>query len=501
MLLLKNKSYKINYHKGVLQSGDFLMSHYVQQGMDKKSIEIGNEMKKIPLDNENIDLFANIYRINALALGHLGLHEASLKDLKTAIKYAERMKDKSLGLYYIAYCYENMTGYYHNKVYTNPEADNEENNDSIKYYLDKSLETIKKIKDNNGGLVTDDLKYDHLAFIDIRLGIFYLERSELEKAETHLLEGYSIHQNKTYNLNGYNKVMLLNQLSWLYLEKKDFQKSIEYANSALKLEKQYKNPHNRVESFEFLSSAYAQTGEKQKTAFYLHEFTILKDSIRMAERNSADITMNTIVKQIDQGYEKNLLQLSLYFIIIVVVLAIAFYLFWRRRSKILHKKYDELVQKIKAENVEKEHPEEHTEVEEEESTVKSAVGMTDETEKALLRRLEKFEKNQLYLNKDVNRAWLTNYLNTNTRYLTEIIKIHKNNTYNNYINGLRVNYLLHKLVSEPVYREYKIDYLAEECGYSSRQVFLVCFKKETGFTPSYFIENLKKEGSQLEYRE
>ncbi|WP_410920429.1 AraC family transcriptional regulator, partial [Pseudomonas sp. SIMBA_044] len=34
---------------------------------------------------------------------------------------------------------------------------------------------------------------------------------------------------------------------------------------------------------------------------------------------------------------------------------------------------------------------------------------------------------------------------------------------------------------------------AEECGYSSAQVFALAFKKETGFTPSYFIENLKKE--------
>lgn len=44
-----------------------------------------------------------------------------------------------------------------------------------------------------------------------------------------------------------------------------------------------------------------------------------------------------------------------------------------------------------------------------------------------------------------------------------------------------------------VYREFKINYLAEECGFSSSKVFLAAFKKTTGVTPSYYITNLKKD--------
>ncbi|NHQ67331.1 helix-turn-helix transcriptional regulator, partial [Elizabethkingia miricola] len=46
------------------------------------------------------------------------------------------------------------------------------------------------------------------------------------------------------------------------------------------------------------------------------------------------------------------------------------------------------------------------------------------------------------------------------------------------------------LYNNPLYREYKISYLAEECGYSSHQVFITAFRKETGMTPSYFIKQL-----------
>ncbi|WP_260256382.1 helix-turn-helix domain-containing protein [Elizabethkingia miricola] len=38
-----------------------------------------------------------------------------------------------------------------------------------------------------------------------------------------------------------------------------------------------------------------------------------------------------------------------------------------------------------------------------------------------------------------------------------------------------------------------MSYLAEECGYASSQVFINAFRKETGMTPSYFINGLKSQ--------
>ncbi|KPE52851.1 AraC family transcriptional regulator [Chryseobacterium indologenes] len=37
----------------------------------------------------------------------------------------------------------------------------------------------------------------------------------------------------------------------------------------------------------------------------------------------------------------------------------------------------------------------------------------------------------------------------------------------------------------------KISYLAEKSGFSTREVFTVTFKKETGISPSHFIKELK----------
>ncbi|UHO40750.1 helix-turn-helix transcriptional regulator [Chryseobacterium capnotolerans] len=86
---------------------------------------------------------------------------------------------------------------------------------------------------------------------------------------------------------------------------------------------------------------------------------------------------------------------------------------------------------------------------------------------------------------------MANHLNTNPKYLSEVIKGYRNHNFTSYINELRINYIIRKLYENPIYREYKITYLAEECGYTTPRVFVNAFKKETGFTPSYFVEQLK----------
>ncbi|WP_143885351.1 helix-turn-helix domain-containing protein [Chryseobacterium binzhouense] len=68
-------------------------------------------------------------------------------------------------------------------------------------------------------------------------------------------------------------------------------------------------------------------------------------------------------------------------------------------------------------------------------------------------------------------------------------------TFNTYINDLKIIYIIHKLYENKQYREFKINYLAEESGFSSPKVFVTAFKKLTGVTPSYYITNLKKDMS------
>lgn len=491
LLILKSESEKLAYERGILLSGDFLMTIYAYQYKYKEIVELGNQLKKITQykKEDPTGIVSSIYRRCGLALAYLGLDEESKKDFETAIKYVETIQDTDRKQLRLTQCYMDLFTYYnnryrqflHNKIYK----------DSTLYYLQEALKTGKSI-DDNSKQISKEIKYTEIISTYMRLGIFYLEHSNekgnLKLAEWNLIEALKTYENKDYNVSpARGKTILLNQLSWLYMEKKDYSKSIEYAERALKMEKQYKRPTARVESFEFLAGCYAAIGEKEKSKYYMQRYTVLKDSIHIANQKNVDATMKNIVENINNDHEETLNKVLIITVILVIIASITLYILWKRKSHIIHKKYEEITTKIRNEKT----PEQVTESKES----KSKIIIADETTKKLLHKLNKFERSKKYLEKDISLPWLASDLNTNTKYLSEIIKVYKEKSFTNYINGLRINYLLHKLVAEPKYREYKIEYLADESGFASPQVFGSAFKKETGFTPSYFISNLKNEGT------
>lgn len=119
--------------------------------------------------------------------------------------------------------------------------------------------------------------------------------------------------------------------------------------------------------------------------------------------------------------------------------------------------------------------------------------MTLETETKLLELLEDFEKGELYNNKNMSLSFLAAELNTNTKYLSYVINQHKNADFKTYVNRLRINYIVDKLINDDRYRQYKISILADECGFSSHSKFASVFKAVTDFSPSAYIKHLDAE--------
>lgn len=116
-----------------------------------------------------------------------------------------------------------------------------------------------------------------------------------------------------------------------------------------------------------------------------------------------------------------------------------------------------------------------------------------DTEKLILSKLKRFESTTRFTSKDISLAVLAGQFDTNTKYLSEIINAHYNVNFNTYINKLRINYLVEKLKSDSNYMNYKISYLAEDCGFASHSSFATVFKSITGISPVTFIELLKEE--------
>jgi YesN/AraC family two-component response regulator len=122
-----------------------------------------------------------------------------------------------------------------------------------------------------------------------------------------------------------------------------------------------------------------------------------------------------------------------------------------------------------------------------------SVTMTTATERKILIKLYEFERSDIFTNNNISLPYLASLFETNTKYLSFIINTHKKKDFNNYVNELRVYYVIRKLKNNPKYRKYKIAVLAEEAGFSSQNKFATIFKKVTSMSPSLFIKHLEEE--------
>ncbi len=177
--------------------------------------------------------------------------------------------------------------------------------------------------------------------------------------------------------------------------------------------------------------------------------------------------------------------LKLIFIIITIsllpVAAIVFYARENQKAKILSKQIAFF---------RKWHRITPTEVQEKPAP-KKPLFIPEETEKELLRQLEDFEQSGNFLDKNMSLATLAGQLETNTKYLSEIINKYKDKNFNTYINELRVNHVVELLSTDSSYLQYKISYIAEIGGFTSHSTFTNVFKSITGMSPNEFMQTLK----------
>jgi AraC-like DNA-binding protein len=99
----------------------------------------------------------------------------------------------------------------------------------------------------------------------------------------------------------------------------------------------------------------------------------------------------------------------------------------------------------------------------------------------ILTKLEKLEKENFFLDAQCNLHQLSEQLKTNPKYLSQVINQEKKSNFNNYINELRINYLLPKLLKDIEFRNSKLSYIAFSLGYNNLNTFNAAFKKRLGF--------------------
>lgn len=108
-------------------------------------------------------------------------------------------------------------------------------------------------------------------------------------------------------------------------------------------------------------------------------------------------------------------------------------------------------------------------------TEKKTVEINDELTWELIQKLDFFEKNNEFLQSDLTLNKLAAKLKSNSSYLSKTINEVKQKNFTNYLNDLRINYIVNLLKEQHKYRAYTIDGIAELAGYNTRQSFSKAF--------------------------
>ncbi|RTZ01327.1 helix-turn-helix domain-containing protein [Flavobacterium sp. RSP49] len=234
------------------------------------------------------------------------------------------------------------------------------------------------------------------------------------------------------------------------------------------------------EAYEILIDYYQQRNNRELELYYVS--TLLK--VDQVLHKDFKYLSGKIHKEYDT---KNLIQtqrnIEKYWTVIITIMTviIAVLVYRHYKNKRL---FEELMNRK---------PETHQSLASNNTSKDTELDINPEVIAAILKNLEKFERNKKYLEKDMTLAKMALLLNTNTKYVSKIIARYRDKGTVEYITYLKIEHIIELLINENKYRNYKNKSLSDEAGFGSTQIFTRAFKNQTGLSPTYFINKLRSQ--------
>lgn len=389
-------------------------------------------------------------------------------------------------------------------------------------YLHIAEEAVKRLSRDTPGLSTiQALMHQEKAYYRIAEENYKAAIEELEKAEVEFLKTKESRRSKVFlatnyqlfgacltALNEYEPAreklaLALEELgeeesglkAFIYTDFAEIEMHYGNYDAALELYKKAEvyiatsdNFNIKSSLFKGLSSYYKAVGDQTEAIRYNELYT---DYIKAFSKSTKEIS-DQLIRQLrlekERTVKKNVLLIGTSLFLVMLLVCIVLY--FRTTQKIERMRYEDIIVKMEAS----------------ESSVEKAKGssiqkrntreslvMPKETEERILNKLKQWEESNGFLNKDLSLSALAFEFNTNSKYLSSVINTHKEKDFNNYVNELKILFVIDKLRNSPEYLEYKLSYIAEEFGFSSHSKFASVFKSFVGLSPSVFISHLKKD--------
>lgn len=403
-------------------------------------------------------------------------------------------------------------------------------------YIGKPHEASKVLKyyyDNSGSLTNEDIQH-----IQINLAGSYLDIDEFGKAEKLIKNGlnYTLKNNEYVRYNRY-----LSLSGQYYLLTKQYPKSIEILEKAkayflknnIDLDANYamlylgqsyaesKNKDKAVENYikidsivqktnntfpelrdvySYLIDYYKEKKDKEKQLFYIDRFlkinSILDTEFRYISRELPKkydtpkllSEKEEIIKELKN--KKYLSYTTIGILCLLLIFIMILFVKAKRKENEYKKIAQDLIKSVSEKSHSTENKTENEVIANQEVFDSEKNKLPDEIVEHILKELKIFEEKEKYLKTGITVDSLAKKIKTNSSYLSKVVNIYKEKSFPNYLNDLRIDYALIRLLNDKKFRSYNFSVIASELGYNNEQAFAKAFKKRTGTTLTAFLKEI-----------
>lgn len=469
IFLSKNKS-DYNYPAAayIVKALHFNNQKKLKKGLDNFILALEYSQK-----HDNIDFINQCYYYMGNIKYKLGDSDDALTLFKKSYDFLNRSKDKDREVYL-------------NSIFSLAVIFNQLNKlDSAQYYNEQGLDLSKQYKNN--------LYETYFVF---NKGVSEYKKNNFLKAERILKNSVSslekikdfenlgmayFYLGSTYKKLNKEELYIQSFKKVDTLYKKTKEANPKFRDAYKGLIEHYKQKENLTAQSQYLTSLIAIDSVIHDNEVYLNKGIIKKFEIPqlIEERNQ-------VIRSIRK--KDSLKKIMLVILTIILIFSCGGYIFQLRKKKLYKKRFLQIVDineknKKPAKDESKKNPKD--------SNVES-IGISDDIVKMILEKLEAFEKNNEFIQSDLTITQLAKIIGTNSKYLSRVIKHKKQKTFINYINALRIDYVINRLKNDGNYRKYTLLAIANEIGFKKTESFSKAFMKTTGITPSFFIKELNK---------
>ncbi|GAA4271402.1 helix-turn-helix transcriptional regulator [Aquimarina gracilis] len=289
-------------------------------------------------------------------------------------------------------------------------------------------------------------------------------------------------------------------LGKIYFEQSDYEKSIHHlkAVDSFAFSKQYFFPSIR-NTYELLIRYYKEQENTEKQLFYIDKLlsvdSILDNDFRYLSRqiNEEYSTPNLMLEkqEIINSLEKTN-KTKVIFVILLSITSLLLIIILIRNDQKKKTYKNRFLELLNDKNPVVDNTK-NTLTKRSYKNEQDGIGISEIIVNDILKNLSAFEKNKEFLTPNLTVSGLSKQFKTNSKYLSKVINIHKNKSFSNYVNELRIGYVVEELKSNRKFRKYTIKAIANEIGFNTTEAFSKSFYKTTGIYPSFFLKQLEKQ--------